>query len=535
MAVNKTILNNTLLFAFIIIMFVMNRYPETMFYRPGSYHQWRQTDCLSITKNYYEEGMHFFQPKIHFQYPNDGKAVSEFPILNYTVAVLWKIFGEHEFIYRLLEYLILICSMFFLYNTIIRFYGSVLIAFFSASIVLTSPLIAYYGLNFIVDVPAFSIGLVSFCCGLKFYHTAKMRSFYWALGLGTLATLMKASALTGLIVLIVCSLIDIFELNRQFGVKKLFLRKTIPVVLILLSAGIILAWYRYAIYYNGNNSNHVFLLTILPIWDMSDEDFITSLKQLFNTWFPLFLSKPIFFLFTVLVMFVSSNFKKLDTFLRISFVCSAVFFVLYILFFFWVFSVHDYYLINLMIFPVVTLVCFSDIVRQTSFTITNLTFIRTFVICVVIFSASYAAAVYRLRTIQDDKMSSWFPFISKEEADLSSYLFWSYGNDIKRIENIKPALRQYGIKREDKIVSIPDGSFDISLYFMDQKGYTINRDHLIHDTTVADRFFSRNIKYVVLSDTSLKKEIAFRRVQDKLEPFFMFNNQVQVFKVKQGS
>src|SRR3954465_8348709 len=140
--------NNVFLAFLVLILFFLNRYPETLFYRPSSIHQWRQTDCLSITKNYYEEGMHFFQPKVHYQGPKDGKAVSEFPILNYSVAFLWKIFGEHEFIYRLLEYLIYLTAIFALFNTIGGLLSSWTIAFFTVLLLLTSPLLTYYSLNF---------------------------------------------------------------------------------------------------------------------------------------------------------------------------------------------------------------------------------------------------------------------------------------------------------------------------------------------------------------------------------------------------
>lgn len=532
MTSNRPIVNNLVLLAFVILLFFLNFYSKTLFYRPSSIHQWRQTDCLSIAKNYYEEGMNFFQPKIHFQGAEDGKAVSEFPILNYTVAALWKVFGEHEFIYRLLEYLIFLCAMFFLYNTIIRFYGSVWLAFFSAGLFFTSPLLTYYSLNFIADVPAMSVGLIGFCCGLKFYHTGNLKSFYWALGLGTLAVLMKASALMGLSILIFCAMVDIFNLNKFFGLKKLFSTKTAPLVSIIVAAGAILAWYRYALYYNAYDSNHVFLLTVLPIWEMGEEQLIYNLKKLFNDLFPVFLNRPMFFLFIGLVIYVASKFKKIDAYLRLAFLSSGLYFIFYILFFFQVFTVHDYYLTNLMIFPAITLICFAQLMHQSGALKESMAFVRAFVIVVMAFNALYSAAIYRLRMIEDDKMTYWYPFISDDDAKLAKYLFWAYGNGIGRIEDIKPVLRAHGIKREDKVLSIPDMSFDISLYFMDQKGYTIAREHLINDTTVADRFFKRNIKYVVLSDTNLKREIAFRRVQDKLEPFFMYNDKVQVFKVK---
>ena len=136
--------NNLLLLLVLIILFFLNSYNTTLFLRPSSIHQWRQADCLSIAKNYYEEGMNFFQPKIHFQGPKEGKAVSEFPILNFTAAYLWKIFGEHEYLYRLLGYVIYLTAIFFLFNLLLRINIRPLFCFLIIGIVLTFPLITYY-------------------------------------------------------------------------------------------------------------------------------------------------------------------------------------------------------------------------------------------------------------------------------------------------------------------------------------------------------------------------------------------------------
>jgi hypothetical protein len=128
-------------------------------------------------------------------------------------------------------------------------------------------------------------------------------------------------------------------------------------------------------------------------------------------------------------------------------------------------------------------------------------------------------------------MVYWFPFITREESELFKYLFWDYGNAIKRIEEFEPVLREHGIKREELILSVPDQSFDISLYFMDQKGYTISREHFMLDSTVADRFIDMNLRYLVLSDTNLKTYPAFGHLAPHLEHFFT-KKDVQVFKFK---
>jgi hypothetical protein len=45
---------------------------------------------------------------------------------------------------------------------------------------------------------------------------------------------------------------------------------------------------------------------------------------------------------------------------------------------------------------------------------------------------------------------------------------------IQPIEHIKPYLRSIGIKKDDRVISLSDSSLNISLYFMNQKGWTNN-------------------------------------------------------------
>lgn len=524
--------NNAWLIVIVVAIFFLNFYSKTLFQRPAIIHLWRQADCLSIAKNYYEEGMNFFQPKIHYQGVEGGKAVSEFPILNYTAAALWKVFGEHEFIYRLLEYILFLLSQFVLLNTIIRFFKSQLLALFTVSVFLTSPLLAYYGVSFIADVPAFSLGLISFCLFYAFYREKQLPFFYLALFTGTLAVLMKASALMGLLFLLFFSAIDFLNLNNWFKTEKLFQKKLLPVIFTAFAVLIIFLWYKYALYYNNNDSNNIFLLTILPIWEMSEGDIIYNLRQLFSWCFPVFLNRPTLFLFFVLVIYVSANFKHLENFLRYVFVFSAIYFVTYLVFFFQVFSVHDYYLINLMIFPVITLFSFCSILQKREFILNNKKFFRAFLILCLLFNSLYCAAYYRMRTIKNDNMVNWYPFITVEEKNSFESIFWDYGISIQRIENFGSVLKAHGVKREDFVLSIPDFSFDVSLYFLDQKGFTIARQHFKEDATVLNQFLNKNIKYVVMSDTTLQSEKTFINNKQHFEPFFT-HNEIKVFKFKE--
>jgi len=527
----ETLRYNLVLAGLVVLLFLLNFYAETIFFHPISTHQWRQSDCLSITKNYYEEGMHFFQPKIHYQGPIAGKAVSELPVLNYTVASLWKVFGEQEFIYRLLEYLLYLTGIFMLFNTIGTYLRSWLLAFFSVLILLTSPLLTYYSVNFIADVPALSISIISLCLFFRFYHNQRNYLFYLALFTGSLAVLMKASALMPLGLVYFFSLADISRLNCSLGTRKLFVNPLLPAISISLSIAVIVGWYRWALAYNLDNTNTVFLLTVLPIWEMSEEDVISTLKVLTNDLFPVFLSRPMLFLFFTLVFYVIANFKRLSPYFKYAFVFTAVYFIVYLLFFFQVFTVHDYYLNNLMIFPVVTLMAFTEIMVQRDNILPNKGFIRLFLIVTFIFNSFFAAAIYRGKMIEDDVLTQWYPFVSRDDRKNSKFYFWDYGNSIRKLEEFRPVLRAQGVKREELVLSIPDQSFNISLYFMDQKGHTVSREHFMMDSTVYRHFRHKSIKYLVLSDTTLKIQPAFRQFEPFLEPFFTSGG-VQVWKIK---
>ena len=96
---------------FILVSFLY-KLQVSIKYAPSSIHQWRQADALSITKNYFEEGMHFFEAKIHFQGSIEGKAIGEFPIIYYINASIWKITGQNYITVRLLNLCIVFLGLF---------------------------------------------------------------------------------------------------------------------------------------------------------------------------------------------------------------------------------------------------------------------------------------------------------------------------------------------------------------------------------------------------------------------------------------
>ena len=225
------------------------------------------------------------------------------------------------------------------------------------------------------------------------------------------------------------------------------------------------------------------------------------------------------------------NIKKLDYFFRYTFIFSLMFFVAYLLIFFQVFTVHDYYLSNLMIFPVITFFCMSNILSQNNLIYNNKIVIRYIIFILVFFNAFYSAAYYRLRMIKNDNLCAWYPLVSQEDRNYSNWLLWHRKATTEPLETITPELRRAGIKRTDLFLALPDESFNISLYLMDQKGETIPAFDYNDTTKLPSIMAEKKYAYLVLIDASIKSQKAFAAISDRLEPF-MVKEHIEIFKIK---
>jgi hypothetical protein len=495
--------------------------------RPFSIHQWRQTDCASIAKNYFEENNNFLNPTIHWQGVENGKAVSEFPFINYSVALLWKIFGEKEVIYRILILSIYFTSILFLFYAIYIVGQSLLYSYFSILIIMSSPVLAYYSFSFLADVPALSFSIIGLSLFIIFIHQKKYTSFFLSLVFATLATLLKASSASVLLIIGMISLIDILNLNGRFNFSfQLFKNKIFSIVAFIISGITIIAWYRYAFNYNGQNSNGVFLMETLPIWKMNDK-VIETARLLYHVQLNVFLNKGVLFCFGAAILWLILNRKKFESVYYISFIISGLCFLAFIILFYQVFNVHDYYLITSMIFPIVILLAFANYFKNLKIEFNRKT-MAVFTIIILCFNTIHTSAIVRLRNINKDNFCRYYPFISNEEKNFSDWFHYNYANTLKPLESITPYLRALGIQRNDFVVSIPDPSFNISLYLMDQKGFTETEQSLLQNENKLADYKSNNAKYIILSDSSMTNLPAFSKIE--IQKIGIYQN-ITIYKI----
>jgi len=86
---------------------------------------WRQCYTASIARNYYYNGMNIFYPQVSYAGDTAGYiGGTEFNLYPFTVALLYKLFGVHECLGRLVSIIAFCGSAFFLYKLTKKYAGT---------------------------------------------------------------------------------------------------------------------------------------------------------------------------------------------------------------------------------------------------------------------------------------------------------------------------------------------------------------------------------------------------------------------------
>lgn len=440
---------------------------DTLDCGPYSRHIWRQADCLAITKSYYNDGLPFLQPQVYIQYEgHDGKTISELPLVYYSIAQIWKLTGEHYWIYRLLSVTIFLIGLFYLkklaYVILEDHFWSIFIAVF----LYCSPLLAYYSNNYLMNTYALSLALIGTYHIYQYYLQKSYKHFVYACILFLIAGLLKITAL--LIFLAIGGTYLYNVIFRKTELKKV-LRLAIPYLFVLLC---MLGWQAYVHHYNSSSVLSVFLQGILPIWDIDNTEINFVWNKLWNDLLPEVYSLSVLCSLSLLLFILIVNYKKCNPaiFTVMMFIIGGI--CAYILLFFQVFDVHDYYLTNLLIVvPTILIASLDTVKRLYSHLFKSIRFKG--IAIVVLFSMSYYAIVNT--RIKYDATNDWVKdsfLISSEKLAFWEWSHWDYNRTLGDLETIEPLLDSVGCDYSTRVLSIPDNTINTSLVLMNRKGYT---------------------------------------------------------------
>lgn len=479
----------TIFLSFIIILLLGSGITESLFLRPMGVHQWRQSDSASEALNYAQNDIYFFTPQMHSQTGKNGYSASEFPIIYYAVAQLYKWFGFHEYIFKLVNLAFFIMGLWFLYLIALRFIKNKWLAIIPVIILGTSPYYFYYGLNFLPNVPAISCALVGWYFILKYIDEHKVAQLYLAAFMFTLSALLKASdgmnfAIAGLVLLI-----HIFHADA--ATKSIYKKQTLHILAgAMIFAVSFISWVFYCKQFNAANGTGASLLGILPIWKLGPYDIYMVCRNALMEW-AMYIYNPLVWIIVIGSAYLFfRNLRRINPMLRLITVLFILGSFIYCLLWFEAFRDHDYYMLTPIVFPAFLMIAILNLF-ESDLTIKNVKRKRVIFIGILILSIGYNGFMQHNRYYNPD-----------------------YNTVNKDLYTVEPYLRSIGIQRTDLVVSVPDPSLNNSLYLMNNPGWTeefTDKNYNIY------YFIDLGAKYLIVNDSAYaKNELYSRFMKNKI-------------------
>lgn len=442
--------------------------------RPQSVHQWAQCDRASVALNYYQEQMNFFAPRVHNLDNGTGITGLEFPLVNYAVAILYLLFGYHEWLYRLLELLIFSGGLFCVFLISKHYTGNKWMSMALALIFGSIPLLSFYTANFLPDIVSLSFLLCSwvFLIQANRFRTGKYFiltfTFLW------LAALIKITSLV-YIPAFACFIL----LNFKDIPKKKILVKLAGATFLLI--GFTLPWYLYASWLSTKTHSEVFLLQFMPLTSLTD--LMSVYDEISAVWLDRLFIKPLA-LFLFFFPLVFSMIPGLSRELRLFGLLIAGSVIFFMIGMWQQFRHHDYYMIMLCPLFLVSMLQIVSLFQKWN---VDRRIILPLLFALVLMNTMRAREYLKLAYDRNQ---------------------WVYGaTSFDNYFDFEPNLREMGIARETPVISVFDHSPDISLYLMNQKGVTVS--YRKTELTLQKYLSSRAFEFLIYNPWSNFEDIVF--------------------------
>lgn len=202
-----------------------------------SMHVWRQTQTQSTIVNFYEEGTSIINPTRNARGDSDGIFRMEFPIMQWTFAQVYKVFGNHTVISRILSFLIAILSILGMFKIAKILFKNDIVALLTAWAFMFAPTFFYHSINPMPDNLAICFAIWGLYHFFLWFKEDSKKAFLFS------AVLICLSALTKLPFILFFSLPLGLFISKGFRNKSTVLR----FVLYSLFAIPALTWYLWVI------------------------------------------------------------------------------------------------------------------------------------------------------------------------------------------------------------------------------------------------------------------------------------------------
>ncbi len=485
---------NWAMFIIVLLAFAwFYNFHEILFFGPQSAHFWRQTDCLSFTLNYMQEGRGLLNPTIHYiGRAGNGEVVSDFPILFYFIGQIWQITGQQEWIFRFIVFLIFAASLSTVFWVLKHYVKNTFLAIGIPMLLFTSPVIAYYSLNFVMNIVSFSLALIGLSFFYWFYKSGKTRLLWLSAVFYLLGGLIKIPALMSFVIIVFIYLSEVSGIIKYKREKAIFYKKIAHALPLLIVVVLVTAWVAFVSFYNKGNEG-LYLVGIYPIWYLNMNEIRVIVDLFFDFWYAQHFHRSLHIATFIMLGWIFFNFKSLKAIEKVFVVLFPFGVIMFLLIWFKAMPEHDYYLTNTYgLFVLVWAISVKLLIDKFNKTL-QVRIIQLLFSALLIFNA----------------------FHCRDEL-YSRYNYWwnnQYRSFYEPIKELKPLLKEKGIQRTDTIVSIGDYTPNATLYLLDMKGWSNFGGHMSNtDSASISKSIQSGAKYMVVIDTSQLNE-------DYLKPY----------------
>lgn len=430
-------------------------YFEIFNYAPYGPHYWRQTDSCAFVETYYNGGMNFFQPRVHHNMAGEGLgSPSEFPILYYISAMIWHIFQPHDGVLRLVNFFLLCIGYFSISRITLLLTKDLFYAIAVPLLLMGSPVLAFYGFNYLPNIPALGLTFLGTLFFYYFFKTEKSKWLIFSCITFLFAGLLKVTVLIPFITIFIIFFLEKTNLVTFKKDGKIFKKGWINVPLFLSVFIVIGAWIFWVKNYNELHNCTIFITKTRPIWSLVE-------PAITETWhWVIKISAPDYYhrvaryvifgtAFFLLFFLRKKQPKILYTFNLFIFLgMVGTFLVFYRQFF-----VHEYYAIEMMVFPASVFITLFYVLKNEFPKIGNHIFTKIIISIFVIFNLYNAQQIVK----------------SKYE---NAYIFnKNYDPTITKKREARTFLKNIGIEYPQIVISIPDVSPNFNLNYFNLKGW----------------------------------------------------------------
>ena len=407
------------------------------------YHYWRKTDTYAQIMNYYYNGLNFFDHGLFYnQMDSGGKAVGEFPLFYYVVAIQLKVFGPHAIIVKANWFVMLFLGMFSLFRIGMHYTKNMVMSLVVPFTLFLSPVFLAYCIDYLPDPIAMSFLFIGLFFLMNHFEKQQKNALTFALIFISLAGLTKPFFLIPYIAFVL-----VFFTTRLLKKEKIsrYWILLLPFVLVLI-------WFYYVGWYNSKvNCENCFLTSIRPYWEIKPEILEKTNAKILNKWWPDYFH-PIYLwvllsaLVLSIVVWFKSN-KVINAFSILSVLGSAAFIVLL----YGMLKDHDYY-----IFPVLFLAPLTALLI-----FYNLSQIKWPV------AANYLVAAVVLVLLYADMQYAW----AIRQQRLKSPGVNASGQFVN-YQNLDHFLLKHDVQTNDFVVAFSDKCPNYALTLLNRKGWS---------------------------------------------------------------